>query len=146
MDLLQDLFACMTRAKLQFVPGRDRAFEWLEKQVKALAGVSQADLVIARATDGDPDAVAQVMEEYSEMLLEEARAVLGASLEFDAEDVVQDLGEHLLEGALTLERGARGGIGLLRRTVRGLARDRRNEVQERAADERDVMDDEIECE
>jgi hypothetical protein len=126
-DVLQDLFACMTHAKLPFVPGRDRALAWLEEQLVALAVASPTDLLVARAADGDPDAVARILREHGEMLLEEARAVLAGSLELDAEDVVQDLGEHLLEGALTFETGAKGGTAFLRRTVRRLASGRQEE-------------------
>jgi DNA-directed RNA polymerase specialized sigma24 family protein len=138
-DVLQDLFVCMTRAKLPFVPGRDRALAWLEEQLVALAVASPTDLLVARAADGDPDAVARVLQEHGEMLLEEARAALAGSLELDAEDVVQDLGEHLLEGALTFETGDKGGIGFLRRTVRRLARDRQEEGQRVTDEELDAL-------
>jgi len=145
-DVLQDLLVCMTHAKLPFVPGRDRALAWLEEQLTALTVASPTDLLVARAADGDPDAVARVLREHGEMLLEEAQAVLSGSVELDAEDVVQDLGEHLLEGALTFERGASGGIGFLRRTVRGLARARRQMGGERAEEDRDAPRDESEGE
>jgi len=124
-DLLQELFVCLTQASLRFVPGWDHAHEWLRAQLRSLAVASPTDRLVALATDGDPDAVEQVMSAYSDMLLEEARATLGESLSHDAEDVVRDLGEEMVEGFLTFKRGKRGGVGFLRRRVRGMARDRR---------------------
>ena len=75
--------------------------------------------------------MAQVLTRLSDMLLEEARCVLGEALAHGAEDIVQDLGEALLEGLLSFDRGRRGGIGFLRRTVRGMARIWRRDAEGR---------------
>jgi hypothetical protein len=121
-DLLQDLFVGMTQASFNFVPGRDQGPAWLQTQLRILAGASRTDLIVARATDGDVEAVAQVIEMFSDMMIEEARSVLGESLAHDPEDVVQALAEQMVEGCLTFGKGRRGAIRYLRRKVRAIAR------------------------
>jgi DNA-directed RNA polymerase specialized sigma24 family protein len=130
-DLLQDLFVCLTQAALQFTPGRDHALEWLRARIQSLAVASPTDRLVALATDGDPDAVEQVISALSDMLVEEARAALGNAVSQDPEEIVHDLGEEMVEGFLTFERGKRGGIGFLRRRVRAMAKDRRAEEEGR---------------
>jgi DNA-directed RNA polymerase specialized sigma24 family protein len=139
-DVLQDLLVSMTHGALEFVPGRDDPHEWLRARVRDLASASPTDLLVARAADRDPDAVAQVLTRLSDMLLEEARWVLGEIFAHAAEDVVQDLGEALLEGLLSFDRGRRGGIGFLRRTVRVMARIWRNEAEERGVLDMDAAE------
>jgi DNA-directed RNA polymerase specialized sigma24 family protein len=124
-DVLQDLFVGMTHGTFEFVPGRDDPHAWLRERIRS----------VARAADRDPDAVAELLRRLSDMLLEEARCVLGEALTHGAEDVVQDLAEALLEGLLTFDRGRRGGIGFLRRTVRAMAR-----IWRRDAEDNGVLD------
>ena len=69
------------------------------------------------------------MTEYGDMLFEEARATLGARGGFEAEQVVKDFEEELLEGAVSLERGRRSAVGLLRQRIRAMARSRRRELE-----------------
>jgi hypothetical protein len=145
-DVLVDLCAGMIRGNFEFVPSRDDASEWLRARVRILATATPTDLVIARASDGDPDAVAQVLEMFTDMLVEEARSVLGDSLACDAEDIVQDLGDELLDGGLSFERGQWRGIGFLRRTVRGMARERKRAAREEAQELADVSAEEEGCE
>jgi len=128
-EVLQDLFVGMTQGIFEFVPGRDHAHEWLRERLEILATATSTDLIIARAADRDPDAVAQVFELLSGALLEEARAVLRECIAHDPEDVVQDLAEELLEGVVSFDRGRRGGIQFLRRRVREMARERRREAE-----------------
>jgi DNA-directed RNA polymerase specialized sigma24 family protein len=129
-DVLQDLLVGMTHGTFEFVPGRDESHAWLRARMRGLATASPTDLVVARAADRDPDAVARVLTLLSDMLLEEARCILGEALAHGAEDVVQDLGEALLEGLLSFDRGRRGGIGFLRRTVRMMARQWRRDAED----------------
>lgn len=130
VDVLQDLLVCMAHGTLDFVPGRDEPIEWLRARIRALASASPTDLLVARAADRDPDAVAELLARLSDMLLEEARCVLGEVLAHGAQEVVRDLGEALLEGLLSFDRGWRGGIGFLRRTVRTMARQWRRDAEE----------------
>jgi hypothetical protein len=124
-DLLQDLFVCLTHGKLHFARGRDHGLEWLRAQLRSLAYASPTDRLVARAVDADPDAVEQIMTELVDMLVEEARATLGARGWFEAEQVVKDFEEELLEGAVSCERGRRAAVGLLRQKIRAMARSRR---------------------
>ncbi len=128
-DLLQDLFVCLSHGKLPFARGRDHGLEWLRAQLRSLAHASPTDRLVARAVDADPDAVEQIMTEYGDMLFEEARATLGARGGFDAEQVVKDFEEELLEGAVSCERGRRAAIGFLRQRIRAMARSRRRELE-----------------
>ncbi len=134
-DVLQDLFVGMTHSTFEFVPGRDDPHAWLRERIRSLATASPTDLLVARAADRDPDAVAELLRRLSDMLLEEARCVLGEALAHGAEDVVQDLGEALLEGLVSFDRGRRGGIGFLRRMVRAMAR-----IWRRDAEDNGVLD------
>lgn len=128
-DLLQDLFVCLSHGKLPFVRGRDQGLPWLRRQLESLAHASPTDRLVARAIDADPDAVAQIMTEYGDMLFEEARATLGARGWLEAEQVVADLEEELLEGAVSCERGRRAAVGFLRQRIRAMARSRRRELE-----------------
>jgi DNA-directed RNA polymerase specialized sigma24 family protein len=128
-DLLQDLFVCLSHGKLPFVRGRDHGLEWLRSQLESLAHASPTDRLVARAVDADPDAVDQIMTEFGDMLVEEARATLGAHGWFEAEQVVKDLEEELLEGAVSCARGRRAAVGFLRQRIRAMARSRRLELE-----------------
>ena len=128
-DLLQDLFVCLTQGKLSFVRGSDHGLEWLRAQLKSLAHASPSDRLVARAVDGDPDAVERIMTEYGDMLIEEARATLGGRGWFEAEQVVKDFEEELLEGAVSCKRGRRAPVGFLRQRIRAMARSRRRELE-----------------
>ncbi len=128
-DLLQDLFVCLSHGKLPFVRGRDHGLPWLRRQLESLAHASPTDRLVARAIDADPDAVAQIMTELGDMLFEEARATLGARGWLEAEQVVADFEEELLEGAVSCERGRRAAVGFLRQRIRAMARSRRREIE-----------------
>ncbi len=128
-DLLQDLFVCLSHGKLPFVRGRDHGLEWLRRQLESLAHASPMDRLVARAIDADPDAVQQIMTEYGDMLFEEARATLGAHAWLEAEQVVTDFEEELLEGAVSCERGRRAAVGFLRQRIRAMARSRSRELE-----------------
>jgi DNA-directed RNA polymerase specialized sigma24 family protein len=132
-DVLQDLLVSMTHGTLEFVPDRDEPLEWLRARIRLLASTSATDLLVARAADRDPHAVAELFTLLSDMLLEEARWVLGEAFAHGAEDVVQDLGEALLEGLVSFERGRRGGIGFLRCVVRSMARIWHQQAEDRTA-------------
>ena len=69
------------------------------------------------------------MTEFGDMLVEEARATLGARGWFEAEQVVKDFEEELLEGAVSCERGRRAAVGFLRQRIRAMARSRRRELE-----------------
>ena len=130
-DLLQDLFVCLSHGKLPFVRGRDHGLPWLRAQLESLALASPSDRLVARAVDADPDAVEQIMTEYGDMLVEEARAALGGRECVEAEQVVKDFEEELLEGAVSCDRARRGAVGFLRQRIRAMARSRGLELENR---------------
>jgi hypothetical protein len=132
-DMRQDttggLYAQWARPALPFVRGRGHGLEWIRAQIEGLAHASPSDRLVACAVDGEPDAVERIMTEYGDMLVEEARATLGGRGWFEAEQVVKDFEEELLEGAVSCERGRRAAVGFLRQRIRAMARSRRRELE-----------------
>jgi|HubBroStandDraft_2_1064218.scaffolds.fasta_scaffold1135005_1 DNA-directed RNA polymerase specialized sigma24 family protein len=76
---------------------------------------------IARAFDGDRDAMHAVARELHPRLVHEARQLLG-ELELEADDVVQDLLVGVLEGRVRPPRGRGEGVAHLLRMTGVFAR------------------------